>query len=98
MLCTYMTPIHFSYVKGVPYWLTEMGEECVCEHYTARPTWEGMQQRTHPSVHACPVLQGYHHMHTGVTHSSVLQVVACCAVVDCFQITEHWKVVQRDFP
>ena len=32
---------------------------------TARPTWEGMQQRTHLSKHACPVLQGHHHMHTG---------------------------------
>ena len=32
---------------------------------TAGPTWEGMQQRTHLSAHACPVLQGHHHMHTG---------------------------------
>ena len=63
---TFMTPIRFSYVEGVRCWLTEMGEEGKCEHYSiAYSGWEGMQQRTHLSKHACPVLQGYHHMHTG---------------------------------
>ena len=107
MPCAFMTRIHFSYVEGVPCSLTEMGEEfssgddrsSAHVSATARPTVAGKRcSRGHTcqSMHAqcCKAITT---CILGVTHSSVLQVVTCWAVVDCFQITEHWKVVQRDF-